>query len=151
MQAFSTMGGGKQQCNCDQIICQLCDKHGHTAAKCPIFTTIVQAAQSSSGAQSSNTTQSSSCCFNCEQSSHWANHCPWKTSNCPIGCGARKLLTSIRDWSKGQKFIKCMKCGNFEWLKDAMKNETRGSNINVKIKVNLYDLCNLYENKMKFL
>ena len=60
----------------------------------------------------------------CGQNGHWVINCPWKIIVCPNGCeGKRKLLISTNEWSKCEKFLKCVKCESFEWLKHAMEKE----------------------------
>ena len=87
-------------------------------------------------------------CFECGEKSHWVRNCPWKEIKCPKGCeGTRKLWTSRQDKSYGQKFLKCMTCGHFEWLKQC---KSRKVNVRVKLEVDLYDICNDFESKFNY-
>ncbi|KAF6171520.1 hypothetical protein GIB67_018044 [Kingdonia uniflora] len=53
--------------------------------------------------------------------------------------GTRILLTSRQDHSYGHKYLKCFTCGNFQWLKDALKDfmEDNYGKHNVKVTVEM--------------
>lgn len=80
-------------------------------------------------------------CFNCGEMGHWYKSCPWDDCLCnnPSCGGTRKLLTSKKQVSIGQKFLKCPVCGSFEWLVDAI----RGVEPTITIEMTIKDLCKL--------
>ena len=97
------------------------------------------------GASSSSTFD---CLFECGENGHWVKYCHWKETKCPSGCkGTRKLWTSRQNRSYGEKFLKCLKCGHFEWLKSA---KSRKLNVKVKLEVDLDDICKEFEKNFTY-
>ena len=76
--------------------------------------------------------------------------CPYKEIACPKGCnGVGKLWTSHKSHSYGKKFLKCVQCGHFQWLLDAIPNY-RIENLRVKLEVSLDELCKQFDNKINY-
>lgn len=89
-------------------------------------------------------------CFKCGESGHWMKECPWDGCPCNKGncAGRRKLLTSKTEESKGRKFLKCISCGSFQWLADALADGLAGNREvrnepKVTVEMTLNQLCNL--------
>ncbi|OVA02957.1 zinc finger protein [Macleaya cordata] len=96
-------------------------------------------------------------CFECGNSDHWHNECPWVKNPCRIeGCsGTRKLKISGTKWSNGEKFLRCNKCPDFQWLKDAVKEveNVEGNtpiNARIVIEASLSDLCASFKKDCAF-
>ncbi|KAF9623111.1 hypothetical protein IFM89_037513 [Coptis chinensis] len=59
-------------------------------------------------------------CFVCKAEEHWSYTCPWKWSPCKMCTTIRDVRTSTQLRSKGEKFLKCPRCDEFEWLEVAI-------------------------------
>ncbi|KAL5700775.1 cycloartenol synthase [Ranunculus cassubicifolius] len=89
-------------------------------------------------------------CFNCGCIGHWVKDCPWVDSQCKTaGCpGKRILRSSKQQLTYGWRFLKCYCCGDFQWLKDAEKENEKLATIRddptVSINMKLSDFCNAF-------
>ncbi|KAF6158075.1 hypothetical protein GIB67_014869 [Kingdonia uniflora] len=95
-------------------------------------------------------------CYGCGGFGHWVKDCQWKARSCDVqGCGGvMKLLISKEKMSYGEKFLKCLTCNNFQWLKDAQieaqkKTDVRNINISLQMtmEMGLDAFCNEFKGK----
>ncbi|OVA16213.1 hypothetical protein BVC80_605g15 [Macleaya cordata] len=87
-------------------------------------------------------------CFECGATDHWHSKCPWLKIPCRVeGCsGLRKLKTSGKKCSRGEQFLRCNECPDFQWLKDAKKDfedhkESTPTNARIIIEAKVADIC----------
>ncbi|OVA03945.1 zinc finger protein [Macleaya cordata] len=79
--------------------------------------------QTVTGNSSTPTQHRSVGCFGCGESDHWKKHCPWLGTTCRVlGCsGIREMKLSSWEGHKGEKYLWCSKCQDFQWFTEAQK------------------------------
>lgn len=90
-------------------------------------------------------------CYRCNEIGHWMKECPWIGLKCRVCSSNRVLKTSGKSTSKGDKYLKCYNCQDFQWLKDAQNAKRKedimqqqGVEPTVTINMSLAQFCSQF-------